>query len=31
MGPVVVTKGYDTFEDAVAMAIQNMTESGEGL
>ena len=28
MGPVVVTKGYDTFEDAVAMAIQNMTESG---
>ena len=28
MGPVVVTKGYDTFEEAVAMAIQNMTESG---
>ena len=28
MGPVVVTKGYDTFEDAVSMAIQNMTESG---
>ena len=28
MGPVVVTKGYDTFEEAVDMAIQNMVESG---
>lgn len=28
MGPVVVLKSYDKFEDAVDMAIQNMVESG---
>lgn len=28
MGPVVVLKSYDTFENAVDMAIQNMVESG---
>ena len=28
MGPIVVLKSYDSFEDAVAMAIQNMEESG---
>lgn len=28
MGPIVVLKSYDTFENAVAMAIQNMEESG---
>lgn len=28
MGPIVVLKSYDTFEDAVAMAVQNMVESG---
>lgn len=28
MGPVVVLKSYDTFENAVAMAVQNMEESG---
>ncbi|MCH3915542.1 MAG: aldehyde dehydrogenase family protein [Acidaminococcaceae bacterium] len=28
MGPIVVLKSYDTFEEATAMAIQNMVESG---
>jgi succinate-semialdehyde dehydrogenase len=28
MGPVVVLKNYDTFEEAVDMAVKNMTESG---
>lgn len=28
MGPVVVLKSYETFEEAVAMAIRNMEESG---
>lgn len=28
MGPIVVLKSYDTFEEATAMAIQNMEESG---
>ena len=28
MGPVVVLKGYDTFENAVDMAVNNMVESG---
>lgn len=28
MGPIVILKSYDTFENAVAMAIQNMEESG---
>ena len=28
MGPIVVLKSYDTFENATAMAIQNMEEAG---
>ena len=28
MGPIVVLKSYETFEEAVAMAIQNMEEAG---
>lgn len=28
MGPVVVLKGYDKFEDGVMMAVKNMVESG---
>ena len=28
MGPIVILKAYDKFEDAVAMAVQNMEESG---
>lgn len=28
MGPIVVLKGYESFEEAVAMAIQNMEEAG---
>lgn len=28
MGPVVVLKSYDTFEEAVDMAVRNMVESG---
>ncbi|MEG2174102.1 MAG: aldehyde dehydrogenase family protein [Oscillospiraceae bacterium] len=28
MGPVVILKSYDTFENAVGMAVQNMEESG---
>ena len=28
MGPIVVLKGYDTFENAVDMAVNNMVESG---
>lgn len=28
MGPIVVLKSYDTFEEATAMAVQNMVESG---
>ena len=28
MGPIVVLKGYDTFENAVAMATNNMLEAG---
>ena len=28
MGPIVVLKGYDTFEEATAMAVQNMEEAG---
>lgn len=28
MGPIVILKTYDNFEEAVAMAIQNMEESG---
>ena len=28
MGPVVILKSYDKFEDAVAMAVQNMEEAG---
>lgn len=28
MGPVVILKSYDTFENAVALAIQNMEEAG---
>jgi succinate-semialdehyde dehydrogenase len=28
MGPIVILKSYDTFENATALAIQNMVESG---
>ncbi len=28
MGPIVVLKSYETFEEATAMAVQNMVESG---
>lgn len=28
MGPIVILKSYDTFENATALAIQNMEESG---
>jgi len=28
MGPIVVLKSYETFEEATAMAVQNMEEAG---